>query len=582
MTYTTTYEYDKIGNLTSLTYPSGSAVGYQYDSLGRVSLVTLTSGAIADTLMSDIQYAPLGAPEQWTLGNGIELTNRFDTRYLLDSISTGADSLTEWRYTYNAVRNITAIADLLDSIGTREFQYDDLNRLIQARSLDYPDSLMQYIYSRNGNRDTVIVYGISGVDTLLYTYDRNRLTQIAGTDTVTLVYDTLGNTVMEITGVDTTVYTYDATGYLVAVDSGLTAEYAYDGSARRIKKTTPVDTLKFITNGSGQILGVHDNSGVWQYDIIYVHGRPLAMVTGGETPQVLYYLTDHLGTPMALTDDQKTVRWSAKYYPYGELYSEYASATNELRFPGQWHDRENGLYYNWHRYYDPSTGRYLQADPIGLAGGANLYAYVGNNPISRTDRMGLDWYEMPNGDLMWSDPGSDFVGPMGRWYASNLRYASFADNGTLQFETIDPKRVHYFIPNATDAFLVRVKQVNRYARAQRAVGLFSESLLAASMWVYLWKQPCDLENSVSIFRDNEFVRLFGQVVENDDPGNMLFGYGASAAGYSRSAALISAGVIQVLTDFYHGDPLKATPTLDAYKDIYWILRGIEYYHMRNK
>ncbi|WP_139225819.1 RHS repeat-associated core domain-containing protein, partial [Paracidovorax konjaci] len=61
----------------------------------------------------------------------------------------------------------------------------------------------------------------------------------------------------------------------------------------------------------------------------------------------------------------------------------------DLRYPGQVWDEETGLNYNLHRYYDPATGRYMQADPIGLAGGWNRFWYVGGNPLAFTDPRGL-------------------------------------------------------------------------------------------------------------------------------------------------------------------------------------------------
>jgi RHS repeat-associated protein len=66
-----------------------------------------------------------------------------------------------------------------------------------------------------------------------------------------------------------------------------------------------------------------------------------------------------------------------------------AQIENNLRFPGQYYDAETRLHYNWNRYYNPETGRYIAADPIGLGGGMNLYVYVGADPVSSVDPWGL-------------------------------------------------------------------------------------------------------------------------------------------------------------------------------------------------
>jgi RHS repeat-associated protein len=93
-----------------------------------------------------------------------------------------------------------------------------------------------------------------------------------------------------------------------------------------------------------------------------------------------------------MTDEGGNIVWKAAYDPFGQAHVDPASTvTNNFRFPGQYYDEESGLHYNWYRYYDPRTGRYITADPIGIKRGTNyLYLYVQNNPIRYTDPTGLD------------------------------------------------------------------------------------------------------------------------------------------------------------------------------------------------
>ena len=82
-----------------------------------------------------------------------------------------------------------------------------------------------------------------------------------------------------------------------------------------------------------------------------------------------------------MTDGSGQVAWDALFTPFGEEDSIAGSAANDNRFPGQRFDAETSLHYNYFRDYDPTIGRYVQSDPIGLAGGLNTYAYVGGNPL---------------------------------------------------------------------------------------------------------------------------------------------------------------------------------------------------------
>ncbi|POR47737.1 RHS repeat-associated core domain-containing protein, partial [Bosea psychrotolerans] len=98
---------------------------------------------------------------------------------------------------------------------------------------------------------------------------------------------------------------------------------------------------------------------------------------------------DHLDRPIRMTNASQALVWDAVYKPYGEVVSITGVATLDARFPGQWFQLETGLHYNWHRTYDPTTGRYLQTDPLGYVDGPSVNAYASGSPMMLTDREGL-------------------------------------------------------------------------------------------------------------------------------------------------------------------------------------------------
>jgi RHS repeat-associated protein len=133
-----------------------------------------------------------------------------------------------------------------------------------------------------------------------------------------------------------------------------------------------------------------------------------SIIANTTPPKVYYYLNDHLGTPQLMTDENNVVVWEAKYRPFGEaVVHPYSTVENNIRFPGQYFDQETGLHYNYHRYYDPRTGRYLRADPshfvqprgnnipylisfiLNSPQEQNYYTFVKNDPINNIDMYGL-------------------------------------------------------------------------------------------------------------------------------------------------------------------------------------------------
>jgi RHS repeat-associated core domain len=197
-------------------------------------------------------------------------------------------------------------------------------------------------------------------------------------------------------------YTWDALGRLIQMQQGsiVVAVYAYDSMNRRISKTVGEQTIHYHYDLNNHLIAESLADSTPLRDYIYLNDEPLAMQEHQTNPGLYYYVNDHLGTPQQLITLNGTVVWQTAYLPYGEVQVQVNTVTNNLRFPGQYFDTETGLHYNWNRYYDPVTGRYISADPIGLEGGLNLYAYVGGNSINWTDPEGLASYKAVEGHFV--------------------------------------------------------------------------------------------------------------------------------------------------------------------------------------
>ncbi len=286
-----------------------------------------------------------------------------------------------WTYTYDAVSNITQI---VKPGGTDSYGYDDLDRLD-----DYtlPGSAqVTYTYDALGNRLTETQSGVTQTHT--YGTTDNRLMTQAGS---ALTYDGAGNIISDQAGVRT--FSYNHRNRLTqVVDNAVTVgTYTYNALGQRVRKVAGSVDTDYVYDLNGQLIGEYNNGTVVK-EYVYFDGVPMAQI---ESSGTTWFHADHLGTPRVGTDQNDAIVWRWESDPFGEAApnedpdGDLTDVTVNLRFPGQYVDMESDQYYNYFRTYSPSIGRYTQSDPIGLSGGPNSYAYVGGNPISFADPLGL-------------------------------------------------------------------------------------------------------------------------------------------------------------------------------------------------
>jgi RHS repeat-associated protein len=154
--------------------------------------------------------------------------------------------------------------------------------------------------------------------------------------------------------------------------------------------------------------------------------------------------TDQLNTPRAITNGTGALVWQWDSDPFGkdapnEQPTGQSVFTFNLRFPGQQFDRESNLHYNYFRDYDPQTGRYIQSDPIGLAGGINTFGYAGASPVRYTDPMGLAYVCTTIGFVTTckNTPPPGMVDPLNAPQSGSQPWISNAGSGAICPPTTD-------------------------------------------------------------------------------------------------------------------------------------------------
>jgi len=304
----------------------------------------------------------------------------------METKDPGGNKIMTRNYEFDLLGNITSIQS---EYGNYTFAYDDHQRLSTVdnpiiANTAFPDEA--YTYDVMGNRLTQA--GVEGNAV----YDNNNSLLSFGS-MISYEYNSNGSTTKRIINGEEHRFVYNLEGRLSKVtdsNGGLIAEYYYDPFGHRLWKDVAGNRTYFMYADEGLIAEFNGN-GEQTKGYGYIPDS-----TWGSNPQWMkdgdeyyFYHNDQIGTPQKLTNIGGAVVWTALYTSFGDAIIEKQIIVNNLRFPGQYFDQETGLHYNNLRNYDPTIGRYIETDPIGLNGGINTYLYANSNPLRFVDPLGL-------------------------------------------------------------------------------------------------------------------------------------------------------------------------------------------------
>ena len=283
-------------------------------------------------------------------------------------------------YTYDSMGNIATFS--APGKGTVTYTYDNQGQLLKAAG----DTTYTYTYDGAGN----ILTASDGTATHSYTYgDASWKDLLTAFDGQAITYDAIGNPTSYFNGTRWNFTWVNGRTLATASDGTNSLSFAYDAGGLRTSKTVGSTTYRYYYAG-GKLMRMSWGANI--LDFFYDEsGLPYAMKYNGT---VYYYITNLQGDVMHIVNASGTVVASYDYDPYGKVISAAGTLANinPLRYRGYVYDTETGFYYLQSRYYDPTVGRFINADSYATTGqgiiGHNMFAYCLNNPAGFVDNGG--------------------------------------------------------------------------------------------------------------------------------------------------------------------------------------------------
>ncbi|EQB4735386.1 RHS repeat-associated core domain-containing protein, partial [Escherichia coli] len=430
-----THQYDELGNRTATTFPDGRTQRHLYYGSGHLQQINLDREVISEFTRDHLHREVLRSQGRLSTRQLYDPGGRLKRRETYSGMrGVVPETFTDRQYSYSGEDELLKTRH--SRRGETDYFYDPTGRITACRSED-EGYLASWQYDAAGNLLGRRAGERATAENSVVPF--NRLMSYRG---VHYRYDEFGRAVEKEGRSGTQSYRYDAEHRMVEVTTARgTYRYVYDALGRRTEKQhispdgKPYNRTKFLWDG----MRLAQESRPEGTGSLYIYSdpgsyEPLARVdkAGKEGPnRILYFHTDVNGAPEEMTDSDGKIVWETGYQVWGNTIQEkdHGGVEQNLRYQGQYLDRETGLHYNLHRYYDPDVGRFMVTDPIGLRGGLNLYQY-GPNPLSWIDPLGLSGSGLVNG--VPQNPG------IVRRFMSKAEYKDFLKNGFV-FDPTDPR-----------------------------------------------------------------------------------------------------------------------------------------------